>query len=47
MCNHEWIKINSVTVCMRCGLTRTNDGTIIFDRKIVNYKPKKRKKKKR
>lgn len=44
MCNHEWRKINDVKVCMRCGMTRTLDGKILFDKKIVNYKPKKRKK---
>ena len=44
MCSHEWHKINDVQVCMRCGLTRTYDGKILFDRKIVNYKPKKKKK---
>lgn len=44
MCNHEWQKINSVKVCMNCGMTITPDGKIVFDRKIVNYKPKKRKK---
>ena len=44
MCSHNWQKINDVYVCMRCGLTRTYDGKLIFDRKIANYKPKKRKK---
>ena len=44
MCSHTWQKINDVFVCMRCGLTRTYDGKIIFDRKLVNRKSKKVKK---
>ena len=48
MCTHSNTqKINDVRVCLRCGMTLTNDNKIIFDRKIVNYKPKKKKKKKR
>lgn len=44
MCNHIWRKVNDVLVCVRCGLERI-DGTnkVIFDKKIVNYKQKKRK----
>lgn len=45
MCPHTtWQKFNDVYVCVRCGLTKTYDGRIIFDRKLTNYKPKKRKK---
>ena len=47
MCPHEWFKINDVTVCKRCGLTRTFDGKVIFDKKITNYKPKKPKRRKK
>ena len=43
MCNHEFKQINDVRVCQRCGLTVTMDGKIIFDRKIANYKSKKKK----
>lgn len=43
MCNHVWRSINDIKVCKNCGLTVTFDGKIIFDRKIVNYKSKKRK----
>ena len=45
MCPHIWKKVNDVSVCVRCGLTRTYDGRILFDRKIMNHnnKPKKRK----
>lgn len=43
MCKHDWQKINGVSVCMRCGLTRTPDGKILFDKKIVNYKAKRKK----
>lgn len=38
MCKHDWYKVNDVTVCKRCGLTTTYDGKILFDKKIVNYK---------
>ncbi len=40
MCKHEMIKVNNVSVCLKCGLTRTPDGRILFDKKIVNYKRK-------
>ena len=40
MCSHNWRKFNDVFVCVRCGLTKTYDGRILFDKKIVNYKPK-------
>lgn len=43
MCGHDWKKINDVWVCLRCGLTKTYDGRFLFDRKIINYKSKKRK----
>ena len=45
MCPHSHIKkINDLTVCLQCGITLTPDGKVIFDRKLVNYKPKKKKK---
>lgn len=47
MCSHNWLNINDVIFCTRCGITKTNDGKIIFDRKIANYKSKKRKVRKR
>ncbi len=34
MCNHFWTQINNVSVCAKCGLTRTFDGKIIFDRRL-------------
>lgn len=43
-CPHVWKKVNDIHVCVRCGLTKTFDGKILFDRKIVNYKSKKVKK---
>lgn len=46
MCTHEWIRVNDVIACVRCGMTRTSDGKIIFDKRLVNYRPKKRKVKK-
>ena len=42
MCKHLWIKINDIYVCKKCGITRIEDGKIIFDRKLPNYKPKRR-----
>lgn len=42
MCNHTYKKINDVWVCIKCGLTRTITGKIIFDRKLPNYKSKRR-----
>lgn len=44
MCKHEFVKVNNVVVCKRCGVTRTEDGKIIFDRKLPSYKPKRRRK---
>lgn len=40
-CSHEWQKVNDVRCCLRCGLTITYDGQILFDRKLPNYKRKK------
>lgn len=44
MCGHIWHKINDVSVCSKCGATMTFDGKILFDRKLVNYKRKAKKK---
>lgn len=44
MCPHNWIKVDEVTVCTRCGLTRLADGRILFDRKLPNYKQKPKRK---
>ena len=45
MCNHSNTKkIGEVRVCLNCGLTILPDGRICFDRKLPNYKPKKKKK---
>lgn len=44
-CKHEnTVKINDVKVCLKCGMTLTMDGKILFDKEIVNYTSKKRKK---
>lgn len=43
MCNHQWQKVNSLNICVRCGLTKTYDGRILFDRQLPNYKKKRRK----
>lgn len=37
MCRHNWKLINDVYVCPNCGATRTQDGTVIFDRRLPNY----------
>lgn len=47
MCTHgNTVKINDVRVCLKCGLTLTPDNKVIFDRKLPNYKNKKRKRRK-
>lgn len=46
MCNHEFMKVNDVRVCTKCGLTFTDSNKVIFDRKLPNYGRKKRGKKK-
>ncbi len=43
MCPHSWITINDIRVCTRCGMTVTDDGKVLFDRKFVNQKEKRRK----
>ena len=43
VCNHVWKKVNDVHVCVKCGLTRTYDGKILFDRKLANKVKKVRK----
>ena len=43
MCKHtNTVKINDVKVCLRCGYTITCDNKVIFDRKLPNYKTKKK-----
>lgn len=46
MCSHKWIECNDVTACVKCGLTRIRDGKVIFDKRLPNYKLKKRRVKK-
>lgn len=47
MCKHIWQKYGSANYCVRCGLTKTADGHIFFDRKLPNYKTKKKKRSKK
>ena len=47
MCKHEFVKHNDVTACIKCGMTRIAGGKIIFDKKLPNYKPNKKKGKKK
>lgn len=43
MCSHcNKKKVNSVWVCLNCGLTITEDGKVIFDRQLPNYRKKRR-----
>lgn len=37
-------KLDDVKVCLQCGMVLLPDGTVRFDRRMINYKPKKRKK---
>lgn len=45
MCGHQWRKLNDVYICVRCGLTKTYDGKIIFDRRLPSKLNKKEKRK--
>lgn len=47
LCSHEWLKVNDVWVCLRCGITRLPEGDVMFDRRLPNYKPKKKKARKK
>lgn len=49
MCSHTWKKVNSVWVCVKCGLTKTFDGKMVFDRELPNriYNKEKKGKNKR
>ena len=47
MCAHEWKKVNDTWICMRCGLTRLEDGFILYDKYILDYKPMGKRRKKR
>lgn len=38
-------KINDCKVCLNCGMTILPNGKLFFDKKIVNYKFKKNRKK--
>lgn len=43
MCNHSnRKKVNSVWVCLKCGLTVTEDGKVILDKQLPNYRKKRR-----
>lgn len=49
-CGHLFIKVNEVSVCIKCGLTIGKEnakGCVIFDRKLVNRKEVKQKHDKR
>lgn len=46
MCNHNIIKTGGCKVCVKCGMTLLNNNKIFFDRKLPNYKSKKKGRKK-
>lgn len=35
-CNHTWQTWNDVNVCVKCGLMRFPDGSVMFDRDYPN-----------
>lgn len=43
MCNHEFVKTDNMRACKKCGLTILNNGRVLFDKEITNYKPKRKK----
>ena len=42
MCKHEVIKICDCKVCLKCGMTLLDYNKIFLDRKLPNYKSKKK-----
>lgn len=46
MCKHQFIKVNDVSVCKKCGLTFSFDGKVLFDRPFANVGKKKKRRKK-
>lgn len=47
MCGHgNTRKIGEVKVCLNCGMTVLPNGQIYFDKGLLNYKSKKKKKRK-
>lgn len=47
MCNHTFLKMNDVTVCVKCGMTVADGKKVIFDRKLPSYIRKKNRRKKK
>lgn len=46
-CTHgNSIRIGECKVCLQCGMTILPNGKVFFDKNIVNYKPKEKKKRK-
>lgn len=35
-CKHKFVKINDVSVCIKCGLTVCDGKAVLIDRKFVN-----------
>jgi hypothetical protein len=42
MCNHTYVKVYELIVCTKCGMTLLSNGKVFFDRKLPNYKRKKK-----
>ena len=42
MCNHEVVQISNCKVCIKCGMTLVDNSRIFLDRKLPNYKCKRK-----
>ena len=36
MCRHKFIKIDDVSVCVKCGLSICDNKAVVIDRKLIN-----------
>lgn len=46
-CKHTAITVGTLRVCSKCGMTLLDNGKVFFDRKLPDYKPKRKKGKKK
>ncbi len=42
-CKHTPITVGTCRVCPKCGVTLLDNNKVFFDRKLPNYKSKKKK----
>lgn len=47
MCKHDFVRLNDVSVCVKCGFTVTRDRHVVFDRRLRALLEKKREKSKK